>query len=97
MGPSEDRGPCDLGLPEVQYLLRLQAGKMNFGEAIKRRREEMHFSQERLADRSGLGVLQIDLIEKGHRRDAYLSPNRLIDLHEALDVDFDKIWGEYSE
>jgi transcriptional regulator with XRE-family HTH domain len=59
-----------------------------FGKRVREAREARHWTQEELADRSGLTSVQISRVERGAREIRLTTLLRLID---ALDVKPDKL------
>ena len=52
-------------------------------EAIRRRREELGLSQEKLADRCGFDRTYISMLERGRRNPAFLN---LLKLADGLEI-----------
>lgn len=67
--------------------------KKRFGKAIRRRRRELDFSQETLAEKSQLHRTYISSIERGERNPSLENIKRLAD---ALDISVSALFARYD-
>lgn len=73
-------------------LLTAEFARTALGDNIKKRRKELGLRQKDLAERSGLSVAAIRLIEAGRTREP--QPQNLRKIAEALEVSIPVLTGE---
>jgi transcriptional regulator with XRE-family HTH domain len=66
--------------------------RVRFGLAVRKRREEMGFSQEALSERAGLHRTYVADVERGVRN---LSLVNIEKLGEALEISISELFAEY--
>ena len=62
-------------------------------EAIRRRREELGWSQEKLADRCGFDRTYISMLERGRRNPSFLN---LLKLSDGLEISVSALTETYK-
>jgi transcriptional regulator with XRE-family HTH domain len=66
--------------------------KKRFGEAVRKRRNELQLSQEKLAEKARLHRTYIADIERGERN---ISLESIVKVIQALDLTLEQFFGQY--
>ena len=66
--------------------------EINFGNAIRKRRQELNISQEKLAEKAGLHRTYVADVERGKRN---ISLKNLVKIIHALELPISDFFSEY--